>query len=238
MKNVDKSNGENMHKKTDRFTKKEIIEKLYKFYIDNLVFIDDYLKNDLKQIEKNNFIRKIFELLKYSEPPLMYDSLPIANENLTLYRGINSINEEKLKYYINQFVEGPMYFGIGPFVYGTGIYTCTNQNIDIAIKYATNSFKTNNGAIIQCKLKQDTKIINYEKIIKYQFKVLKDLEDIFEKNYIEILSDCSIFAALLGYECIYVESMDYFVILNRGKIIIEDINYCNESNVKKLSFKS
>jgi len=219
-----------MISKNKKLTRTEIIKKMSEFYLKNINFIDGCLKLELNHKE---FICKIFELLEYSKTPLKRNFLCEANKDITLYRGITATNEDRLKYYINQFIDGTVYFGIGPFVFGTGIYTCTSKNMEVAIKYATNSYENNDGAIIQCKLKKDIKIINYERLIKYQLKALKDLKSIFPPKYIKVLNDYGLFAAILGYECVYVESMDYFIILNRGKIIIEDIEYCNTPKTKK-----
>lgn len=209
--------------------KEEISQKLTEFYVQNSNTLKDYLKDDMNQEHKRIIIKKIYDLLEYSTNPKIKTNIEKAeNTKIKVYRGISAKNEELLKEYIEQFINGDLFLGGRASIYGSGIYTYCGSDNKVVDNYATDGNSNSTGVVIEIELPSDINIVSYDDIATIQEKIIPILRkkyndsDNFQK-YIEILSNNGVFAAILGVDAIYVEQKQYMVILNRGKMIVNDI---------------
>lgn len=84
-----------------------------------------------------------------------------------MYRGISSDK------YAEEFRSGKCYIGYG--VYGNGTYTAYGQEgYQTAVSFATGEEK---GAILRLTLRQDTKVVLHEELVRLQKTVTSEVED-------------------------------------------------------------
>ena len=102
--------------------------------------------------EKRKIIKKIYKILHYDDLPQLYSMTELeSKEGITIYRGISANNNDKLKKYINEFINGEAFYGGRASIYGTGIYTVAGENLSVASKYASDGGINNCGIVIESK---------------------------------------------------------------------------------------
>ena len=88
--------------------------------------------------------------------------------------------------------------------------------------------------MLEGKMLDNTKIIEYDKIEEIRDFLIKNLKRVYKNNnmdnFISLLDDDGVLSAILGYDAIHVNKKNYLVVLNRGKIIINDIDLYNKMN--------
>lgn len=149
-------------KKKEKMSEEEknILKRVMMFYEINKDFFVYYSKPS----EKRKIIINIFKSLNYDAlPNLSSVENHNINENITIYRGISAKNNELLKKYVDDFINGEIFLGGRASIYGTGIYTVIG-NLDLAKDYSSDGGRNNCGVTIKSKLSNDTKIIEKEKI--------------------------------------------------------------------------
>lgn len=140
----------------------------------------------------------------------------ITDGYIELFRGIRQKAGYELSD-IDKFIEqlkfGDYFAGKGMF--GNGIYT--TKTLDDMQVYA------NNGKMIRMCLDKTAKTYEIENQISAISEVSKYVSNSVFKEYEKaILSNLGRLKALQGYDAIYIKSKNYYVILNRGKLIIEE----------------
>lgn len=209
---------------------KELLKKVSLFYeMYNNIFV-----NFSNATEKRTIIKNIYQLLKYDQLPTLYSTSKEQNTDfLKVYRGISATNIESLKAYVSDFIEGNIFYGGRASIYGTGIYTIIDNNSEIAQKYASDGGTNNCGIVIESTMKPDTKIIKNAEIEPIRNIIFDRLKKIYKsgtENFLAVLEDDGALAAILGYDAILVDEKNYLVILNRTKMIVNDININEQIN--------
>lgn len=203
---------------------KDIIRKVSLFF----EMYNDIFINFTTIKEKREIIKKIYNILNFDELAQLYsNSNHDINEGLTIYRGISANSNEELKKYVNEFLNGEVFYGGRASIYGTGIYTVIGEDLNVASKYASDGGINNYGIVIESKIKKDSKIIQSSEIGKLRNFIYEIIKKMYKQNldvFLAILEDDGALAAILGYDAIYVEKKKYIVILNRGKMIVNDID--------------
>lgn len=203
---------------------KDIIRKVSLFF----EMYNDIFINFTTIKEKREIIKKIYNILNFDELAQLYsNSNHDINEGLTIYRGISANSNEELKKYVNEFLYGEVFYGGRASIYGTGIYTVIGEDLNVASKYASDGGINNYGIVIESKIKKDSKIIQSSEIGKLRNFIFEKIKKMYKQNlevFLAILEDDGALASILGYDAIYVEEKKYIVILNRGKMIVNDID--------------
>lgn len=218
--------------------RKNLIKQVMLFYEINKDLFIDYSN----QKEKKQIISSIFKSMKYDNYPKL-SSLTEQNidSNIVVYRGISAENEDLLKEYIDTFINGKVYLGGRASIYGTGIYTIVGSS-DVAKDYFSDGGHNNCGVIIESRMTNDTKIIETKQLEELKEFLINNLENIYGKtinNYINIIDDNGALAAILGYDAIYAKEKNYLVILNRTKMIVNDVDlYKQLDNIKNDNYRS
>lgn len=190
-----------------------------------------------KELEKNPDLLRYDNGEKYSDylnKKLRYDTLPkvvskeefekLSKGKTILYRGVAEIDGFKAVDMVKQFKYGRFFAGRG--AYGHGTYA--DPNIEEAEYYAYDT-ADGNGKIMKMILKDNTKVVSYMDILTEYDKtgikrniLLKKESEI--KDYEKVLGDVANYASIKGYDAIALEGFhgkEHYVILNRGKVIIE-----------------
>lgn len=219
-------------RKKDRITEfeNEILKRVSLFYeMYNNIFV-----NFSNATEKRKIIKNIYQILKYDQLPTLYSTLKGQNINsLKIYRGISANDIESLKTYISDFIEGNVFYGGRASIYGTGIYTIIDNDSEIAQKYASDGGTNNCGIVIESTIQPDTKIIKSAEIEPIRNIIFDKLKKIYKtgtENFLAVLEDDGALASILGYDAILVNEKNYLVILNRTKMIVNDININEQIN--------
>ena len=190
-----------------------------------------------KELEKNPDLLRRDSGEKYSDylnRKLGYDALPkvvskeefkkLSEGKVVLYRGVAEIDGFKAADMVKQFKYGKFFAGKG--WYGNGTYA--DPNIEEAEYYAFDT-GDGNGKIMKMILKDNAKVVSYMDILTEYDKtgikrniLLKKESEI--KDYEKVLGDVANYASIKGYDAIALSGFhdkDHYVILNRGKVIIE-----------------
>lgn len=183
--------------------------------------------------EKRKIISNLFKRLNYDGAPELYSTYKCRDNGMIIYRVISADNPNLLKEYVNDFLNGDIFFGGKGAIYGTGIYTVIGDK-KIASDYSSNKDTSNCGIILECKILDDTKIIEYDEIEKIRDFLIKKLKNAYKgniDNFISLLDvDDGVLSAALGYDAIHVNKKNYLVVLNRSKLIVNDIDLYNKMN--------
>ena len=139
-----------------------------------------------------------------------------------LYRGLKDSDSVTAAECKRQYLYSDLWTGnSGGAVYGNGTYFGGDRSI--ADSYGT-------GSTIKAVIKDGANIVDYETIYSEYLeasKVLKNkgLEESQAENASKIMGlgsdDVGSYAKIKGYDAIYVQECDYYVILNRGALIVE-----------------
>ncbi len=218
-------------------TEKACLTKIANFYNANKEIINQLLTKDMTQSDKKMVIGEFYRLLNYQAFPILKSKVNVPGNLLKVYRGISAESLELLKTYINQYLNGRIHFGKKASIYGTGIYTSLGSK-DEASKYSTDGGTKEFGVIIENELMPDINVINYDDIEALQERIISLASRLYTNdqnfdNYLKMLDDCAFFVSILGYDAIYVEKRGYMVIMNRGKIIVDDLDLENQLEALK-----
>ena len=223
----------------------EAIEKVIKEREE--IILDDLRKKNIRiktvtQRNGDDWVKAMKELHKTLQadglPTIISDSEYDSNKNPILYRGIaptSSLRQDitttlTVKEMANEFFQG-----LSPFpsrgVYGDGIAYCSPAMKKIALNYATNGGRIpHGGAIIEFKLKQDAKVIEYEDAVQLFKEITKrggsklifnaEQKNAYDKEVGKAMN-------ALGYDAILKHNgdntgEDFYVILNRGALVAKE----------------
>jgi hypothetical protein len=196
------------------------VEKLRAFYQENESVFNSYFSIEHDQRDKKEFIRQIYGLLHYDQSTRQHTA-----SNITLYRGLRAETAQDIINYTEGFSNGPLVFGQKASLHGTGIYMSTE--LDTANKYA--KYNSDFGATITCQMSDQCKIIDESELTTIKDSVLRfmrqDNPDVNMINYINLLEDSGVFAAVTGYDAINIPDKNYVLVLNREVLDIENISY-------------
>ena len=217
--------------------RKEKMSEVEKSILRHVMMIYE-LNNDIftyysNNQEKRQIISNLFKRLNYDAVPKLYSNCKDCDNGMLIYRGISANNTKLLKKYVNDFLNGDVFFGGNGAIYGTGIYTVIGDK-NIANDYSNDGGTSNFGIMLEGKMLDNTKIIEYGKIEEIRDFLIKNLKRVYKNNnmdnFISLLDDDGVLSAILGYDAIHVNKKNYLVVLNRGKIIINDIDLYNKMN--------
>lgn len=218
------------NKMTDE--EKDIIKKVSIFYeMHNNIFVTFTNPSERRQI-----ITKIYKILEYNSFPNLSSSLNDTNDNgLKVYRGISAPSVELLNKYVNDFIKGDVFYGGRASIYGTGIYTVVGSDLNIAQDYASDGGLNTCGVIIESVMKSDTKIIKNTEIDIIRNFIFDKIRKMYKRDsniekFLAVLEDDGALASILGYDAIFVEEKGYLVVLNRTKMIVNDISLFDQIN--------
>jgi hypothetical protein len=205
--------------------KADIIKKITAFYLNNKEFLDNNI-NEKSRTNKEFIYELLYKLNANHKPKLKSIDTSFSNENnLKLYRGICTETKEDMLTYVDNLLNGSEYIGNKASINGRGIYTATNY--ETAHKYA--NAKYDNNLVIELELYREAKTIKLEELNKIANLVKNIKLDNLNEYLNYIANDLGTLALILGYDAI-IGIKDYVVILNRSKIIINDIKLNEEIN--------
>jgi hypothetical protein len=221
--------------------KKQIgVDAKYSFdEIESKIELDKLITRDNVQRSGLTYQGYIGEIQGFNELPKVVDSIEFESllkdeTYIPIFRGFRE-NGDVL---VANFKTGKLYEGLG--AYGNGSYFGTRESV--ALSYTTGGNK--NHIIYAVFDKKNTKIANYDElkdawykdrqenignisaVAKKHFNVDKISQIPYEKlDDFEILKksiydDFGSWATAKGYDMIYVNSEDFYVMLNRTKLIV------------------
>lgn len=199
---------------------KNILKQVIMYYeLNRDIFVNYYSISEKKKI-----IYDVFASLNYDNVPDLASTSNSQLSDIKIYRGISAKDEKLLKNYVDDFLNGKVFFGKRASIYGTGIYTVIGD-LTLAQDYSSDGGINNCGVIIESNLKIDAKVIDYSKINEMRDFLIKKLRESYKEdisNFLSILDDDGALAAILGYDAILVKEKNYLIVLNRGELVIND----------------
>jgi hypothetical protein len=137
-----------------------------------------------------------------------------------LYRGIGAGTSQEALSYLDQFRSGDYFAGLG--TYGNGTYVSTSART--AMTYSRN----NPDLVMRMVLAPGARVINGEDLLK-EFTAAHGMNGGLQGDGKKLLLDPGRYAAARGYDAIKIPKAsvagdDYYVILNRGKVIVDAEN--------------
>ena len=207
----------------------QVMEKLRAFYQENESVFNSYFSIEHDQRDKKEFIRQIYGLLHYDQSTRQH-----TVSNMTLYRGLRAETAQDIINYTEGFSNGPLVFGQKASLHGTGIYMSTE--LDTANKYA--KYNSDFGSTIACQMSGQCKMIDESKLTEMKESVLGFMRlsppDENFVNYINLLEDNGVFAAITGYDAVNIPDKNYVLILNRGVLAVENVSYYISQEISDL----
>ena len=222
--NIDKYK-DNIIKNYKYYSQDKVLKSMGRFSSDSNLFIEHQLNS------------KGFDKLPTKLSVIEFDKLP-ADNYIKVKRGLknyNGISAEKLK---DDFINGKLYVGRGNF--GSGTYTAVDSAI--AENYG--------NTIIDIAIPKNVNIINYKDLLKIKKENFTKLDSLLYSNDFKekygstfktvlekSLEDYSTYAIYMNYDVIQVDVEDYkrllnitdvdnlhpyYIILNRGKVIVKE----------------
>ncbi|EJX17472.1 hypothetical protein SOJ_17610 [Staphylococcus sp. OJ82] len=189
------------------------------------------LKFELDDFDKENkipFDRKsqevISEMFGYNELPqlITQDEFDKLDESNKLMRGLADFGDTSASELIEQYKTGEHYIGRGIFGHGTYTAVMTEENKEVVLsRYA----KDNASNIMNMKINDDANVINKKDLnkIKKEWEMdikLSDLDNNTKDLLKGITRNSSNLAVMLGYDVLFIEGQQYYVLLNRGKVSV------------------
>lgn len=189
------------------------------------------LKFELDDFDKENkipFDRKsqevISEMFGYNELPqlITQDEFDKLDESNKLMRGLADFGDTSASELIEQYKTGEHYIGRGIFGHGTYTAVMTEENKEVVLsRYA----KDNASNIMNMKINDDANVINKKDLnkIKKEWEMdikLSDLDNNTKDLLKGITRNSSNVAVMLGYDVLFIEGQQYYVLLNRGKVSV------------------
>ena len=182
---------------------------------------------------ENGVIRgqKLNEILGYDSKPTLvskekFEELATNSKLGKLYRGVSAESKEDAEKYVNEFKNGRLYAGKG--VYGNGTYAAYGEK---GLKLVNANYTNENGKVMTMLLDNDAKVVKYSEIFEMKQKELRELtnNDISNEFRMAILMNDGYYASIKGYDAIILDDVmaelnnqPYVVILNRGKVIMNE----------------
>lgn len=188
-------------------------------------------KFELDDFDKENeipFNRKsqevISEMFGYNELPqsITKEEFDKLDEGSKLMRGLNDFGDTPASELIEQYKTGKHYIGRGIFGHGTYTAVMTEENKELVLsRYA----KDNANNIMNMKVNDDANVISKKDLnkIKKEWEMdikLSDLDTNTKDLLKGITRNSSNLAIMLGYDVLYIEGQQYYVLLNRGKVSV------------------
>lgn len=197
--------------------------------------IADAPKNELRfeiaDFDKENeipFDRKsqevTSEMFGYNDLPqsITQDEFDKLDESNKLIRGLADYGDTSASELIEQYKTGEHYIGHGIFGHGTYTAVMTEENKEVVLsRYA----KDNASNIMNMKINDDANVISKKDLrkIKKEWEMdikLSDLDNNTKDLLKGITRNSSNLAVMLGYDAVYIEGQQYYVLLNRGKVSV------------------
>lgn len=184
----------------------------------------ELLDEDDCVLEDKDVIYKLCEQAGYNERPKLLDKEEFKSlddkEYIKVARGISD-GEKTAEEYIEQYKTGDNTYGSGDVRYGVGTYTAKN----------TGDADTYGESKLNIAIPKSAKIIEYSKLEQLQTKLLSDYQNNPEKYYDRygdatssimdsFETNISAVAILNGYDAVKTPE-DWYLILNRGKVMVE-----------------
>ena len=150
-----------------------------------------------------------------------------AGEVRELHRGV------RYEEHATQFMEGAYFGGVG--VFGGGTYFAENPNTAANFAVRTTRDGEAHGAIFRAGLHNSAKVGEHEALLKEMESdgraAVAAAEDMAARHAARSLySDVGRYATARGYDAIQVrggddtiKGEDYYVVLNRGKVIVDGV---------------
>lgn len=208
------------HKESMSEKEKDMLKKVMMYYeLNRDIFVNYYSISEKKKI-----IYDVFSSLNYDKVPNLVSANNSELSNIKIYRGISAKDEELLINYVDDFLNGKIFFGKRASIYGTGIYTTIGDST-LAKDYSSDGGTNSCGVVIESNLKIAAKVIDYNKIGELRNFLVKKLKESYKEdisNFLSILDDDGAFAAILGYDAILVNEKNYLIVLNRGQLVVND----------------
>ncbi|MFZ7647150.1 phage minor capsid protein [Staphylococcus saprophyticus] len=188
-------------------------------------------KFELDDFDKENeipFNRKsqevISEMFGYNDLPhsITQDEFDKLDESNKLMRGLADFGDTSASELIEQYKTGEHYIGRGIFGHGTYTAVMTEENKELVLsRYA----KDNASNIMNMKINDDANVITKKELskIKKEWEMdikLSDLDTNTKDLLKGITRNSSNLAVMLGYDVLYIEGQQYYVLLNRGKVSV------------------
>jgi hypothetical protein len=156
-----------------------------------------------------------FDALPQVVPGAEIDRLAALGQPI-LYRGVRGDDAEEALSYLDQFRGGDYFPGVG--TSGNGTYTSTK--FDTALNYA----RSDSNHVMRMVLDPGARIINREDL----FDEMREAHFVggLKGSAAKLLIDQGRFAAARGYDAIRfgVGDEEYYIVLNRGKVIVDSSN--------------
>lgn len=185
--------------------------------------LDDYDKeNEIPFNRKSQEV--ISEMFGYNELPqsITKEEFDKLDEGSKLMRGLNDFGDTPASELIEQYKTGKHYIGRGIFGHGTYTAVMTEENKELVLsRYA----KDNANNIMNMKVNDDANVISKKDLnkIKKEWEMdikLSDLDTNTKDLLKGITRNSSNLAIMLGYDVLYIEGQQYYVLLNRGKVSV------------------
>jgi hypothetical protein len=192
-------------------------EEIYQHYLDNEDKTGDQM------------LSKLYELQGYNKTPSIatrseMDLLEKAGNHHIIYRGV----EQKSQTDAYKF--GDHFAGKG--IFGNGSY---NSTVDFTGQsYTAGAVRTpEDSTLMRIALPKSAKIIDYDVASKQQYSEWKDLFAGDKIAPVQVFGDVGRWATAKGYDAIQIKGgtdnvpigEDYFIVLNRGKVTVQDENW-------------
>lgn len=200
----------------------------------DLLNVDPVKHNEIRQIlnnpkaltQEDEWLEQLYSIQNFNKLPTMVDDLD-GIKGTRMYRGVSERDQ------MIQFMTKDKVFA-GEGIYGHGSYFTTLQSE--AKGYGSN--------LMSAVLPKDAKVITYNDLLKKQTDFINSVIDkmssglqsgeiaksdmIYWQRYLEMVQDPGRFATMSGYDAIWVQSGnnsigDYYIIQNRGKLIMKSI---------------
>jgi hypothetical protein len=212
--------------------------------------IDDVMKNiDIQELQKRDnqvnsgrtYQGYLGEMQGYNGLPKLvnneaFNNLSKDDNYVQIFRGFRQGGDELT----DSFKHGKLYEGLG--AYGDGSYFGTRESV--ALSYTTDN---NRNHVISAMFdrravkiadydelkdawyaERDTELGNFSAAAKRHFNVEKlsqidpDLLDVFEITQKAVYGNFGSWCTCRGYDMIYIKSEEFFVMLNRTKLIVRE----------------
>ena len=146
------------------FRKKEKLSEIEEQYLTKVILFYDKYKDLIIEYSntagKRNIIKKIYGILGYNDFPRLYsENNSNIEDGISVYRGISANSTDELKQYTYEYINGDVFYGGRASLYGTGIYTVTGDNSNVASDYASDGRTNDIGLVIESKMDSSSNII-------------------------------------------------------------------------------
>jgi hypothetical protein len=191
----------------------------------------NYLDNQDKAGDP--MLSKMYELQGYNAPPSVItksemDVLEKAGKHHVVYRGVTE------QWQTNEYKFGDHFAGKG--VYGNGTYAATGQQTPLDYTGSPTPSTAQESKVMKIAIPKSSKIIDYDTAVKEQGEQWAKYIGGTDIAPVQVFVDVGRWATAQGYDAIVVKSgtartrsdEDYYIILNRGKVTVQEENWIPE----------